>query len=124
MAKKKTTRERSTTREDDPDFETALSEVEQIVSELESGELGLTQSLEQYETGIKRLKQCHKLLDAAAQRVTFLSGFDADGNPITQAMPEASDDGETERPRRARRRKPRQAPAEEDDRVDDGPGLF
>ena len=84
MAKKKTARKRSANQEDDPDFEAALSEVEQIVTELESGELGLTQSLEQYETGIKRLKQCHKLLDQAAQRVTFLSGFDADGNPIVR----------------------------------------
>jgi len=68
------------------DFEASLADVEQIVSRLESGELGLTESLEQYETGIKQLKQCHALLDAAEQRVSVLSGFDADGNPLTQPL--------------------------------------
>ena len=62
--------------EEKVDFEVSLSEVEQILARLESGELGLTESLEQYETGIKQLKRCHALLDAAEQRVSLLSGFD------------------------------------------------
>jgi exodeoxyribonuclease VII small subunit len=70
------------------DFETSLAEVEQIVAGLESGELGLTESLEQYETGIKQLKRCHALLDAAEQRVSLLSGFDADGNPVQEPIHE------------------------------------
>ncbi len=72
--------------EDGPDFETALAQVERIVSQLESGELGLTESLSQYEIGIKQLKRCHRLLDVAEQRVSLLSGFDADGNPITEPL--------------------------------------
>ncbi len=70
------------------DFEAALVEVETIVAKLESGALGLTESLGQYETGIKRLKQCHRLLAAAEQRVSVLAGFDADGNSISETLDE------------------------------------
>lgn len=75
---------------DDPvDFETALEQVERIVGELEGGELGLTESLERYERGVRQLKNCHAILDQAERRVTMLSGFDADGNPVTESMPQS-----------------------------------
>lgn len=96
MAKKKPTRperQKSTSRktgklvtDDGPDFENSLAEVERIVAGLESGELDLTESLQQYETGIKQLKRCHAMLDSAEQKVSLLSGFDADGNPITEPI--------------------------------------
>ena len=82
MAKKRSSARTVERKEAEFDFETSLAEVEQIVAKLESGELGLTESLEQYETGIKQLKRCHALLDAAEQRVSLLSGFDAEGNPV------------------------------------------
>ncbi|QDT03435.1 Exodeoxyribonuclease 7 small subunit [Rubripirellula lacrimiformis] len=69
-------------------FETALAEVEQIVAELESGDLGLTESLGQYEVGVKRLKQCHRILAAAEQKVSVLAGFDSEGNPVTEPIAE------------------------------------
>jgi len=68
------------------DFEQTLSEVESIVGQLESGSLGLSESLQQYETGIRQLKRCHQLLDAAEQRVSLLAGFDADGNPVHEPV--------------------------------------
>ncbi|KAA1259552.1 Exodeoxyribonuclease 7 small subunit [Rubripirellula obstinata] len=83
MAKKKTASSK-----DSPNFEEAIATIETIVGKLESGELDLTDSLEQYETGIKRLRQCHEILEKAEQKVTLLSGFDADGNPATEPMPE------------------------------------
>lgn len=70
------------------DFEKSVEEIEQIVAKLESGELNLTDSLSNYELGIKRLKQCHQILEAAEQTVSLLSGFDADGDPIIEPMPE------------------------------------
>jgi exodeoxyribonuclease VII small subunit len=87
MAKKRSTPRSG--KQDDPervDFESSLAEVERIVARLESGELGLTESLQDYETGIGQLKRCHALLDAAEQRVSVLSGFDADGNPLTAPL--------------------------------------
>ncbi|MFG0262766.1 MAG: exodeoxyribonuclease VII small subunit [Novipirellula sp. JB048] len=68
------------------DFEEAVSEVQTIVDNLESGELGLSESLQQYELGIQRLNQCQGLLAAAERKVTLLSGFDADGNPVTETF--------------------------------------
>ncbi len=89
MAKKKPKTSSTTKNSDDKsvDFEESLGEVEGIVSQLESGELGLTASLQKYEQGIRELKQCQTLLDAAEQKISQLSGFDADGNPVTTPQP-------------------------------------
>ncbi|GAA4470114.1 exodeoxyribonuclease VII small subunit [Novipirellula rosea] len=86
MAKKKTTASDPANETDSAeiDFEQAVGEVQRIVGELESGELGLSESLQHYERGIKRLNQCHGLLADAERKVTLLSGFDADGNPVTE----------------------------------------
>ena len=70
-------------------FEAAVDEIEQIVQRLESGQLDLAQSLEQYSHGIDTLKECHQLLADAERRVTMLSGFDADGNPVTTPIDQA-----------------------------------
>ncbi len=92
MAKKKSSPSRGENKAAEPevDFESVLAEVEQIVHQLESGELDLTESLQQYERGVRQLKNCHAILDAAQRRVTVLSGFDADGNAVTQPLPETS----------------------------------
>ena len=59
MAKKKSSSSKGPKKGgDDVDFEAALAEVERIVNQLESGELDLTASLEQYEMGVKYLKSC------------------------------------------------------------------
>jgi exodeoxyribonuclease VII small subunit len=63
-------------------FEVALREIESIVGRLEGGELDLDDSLEQYQKGIETLKECHLLLKNAERKITLLSGFDAEGNPI------------------------------------------
>ncbi len=123
--------------EDEFDFESSLAEVEQIVAKLESGELGLTESLEQYETGIKQLKRCHALLDAAEQRVSLLSGFDAEGNPIAPPMDDIeAQDGRSKRAGKTRGQSSAAAKAAKGvddalsrgdrspDSVDDLPGLF
>lgn len=92
MAKKKSKTSQNAVKADDNnfDFEESLGEVEGIVSQLESGELGLTASLQKYEQGIRELKQCQALLDAAEQKISQLSGFDADGNPVTTPQPASS----------------------------------
>ena len=67
-------------------FESAVEEIEQIVGRLESGQLDLGDSLEQYAKGIETLQECHRLLAAAERRVTLLSGFDTDGNPVEVSL--------------------------------------
>lgn len=91
MAKKKSVaaKVKKAGQDEDLDFEAVLADVEGIVSKLESGELNLTESLEQYERGVRQLKNCHAILHAAELRVTVLSGFDADGNPLSEPLPDA-----------------------------------
>lgn len=67
-------------------FESALASLEQIVSELEGGRLTLSESLAKYETGIRNLKTCHRILESAESRIRILTGIDADGNPRTEAF--------------------------------------
>lgn len=53
-------------------FESAISELESIVQEMEAGALPLEQALERYQRGVGLLKYCRATLDAAEQRVRQL----------------------------------------------------
>jgi len=63
---------------DPPKFEEAIEQLESIIAKIESGEIGLEESLSQYEGGMKLIMQCRKILDAAEQRIGRL-GLDAKG---------------------------------------------
>lgn len=54
------------------DFETSLSKLEEIVAELEKGELPLDVALSAYEQGIKLTKHCEQALSVAEQKVQKL----------------------------------------------------
>ena len=60
-------------------FETALAELEQIVSRLEAGELTLEESLALFERGQQLADYCNNLLDNASLRVEQLT---ADGEIV------------------------------------------
>ena len=109
-----------------PSFEQALQELEQIVRKLEEGQLGLSDSLGQYEAGVKRLQQCFAALEKAERRIELLSGVDAAGNPVTKPF---SDDDlalEEKAGARSRRRsaKTNKTPPADAEDIDDGPALF
>ena len=53
-------------------FETSLARLEQIVKELERGELPLEQSLKLFEEGVKLSRMCNKRLDEAERKVEIL----------------------------------------------------
>ncbi|MBI2901516.1 MAG: exodeoxyribonuclease VII small subunit [Planctomycetes bacterium] len=53
-------------------FEDLLRQVEEAVKALESGKLGLEESLERYEAGMKALKQCHVILEQAEKKIQIL----------------------------------------------------
>ena len=59
-----------------PDFEKSLTELEGLVSRLESGELSLDQSLEYFKRGVELTRHCQSVLDDAQQMVETLSGDD------------------------------------------------
>lgn len=56
-----------------PSFEECLAELEQIVAKIESGEIGLEESISRYEKGIKLLQQCRTILDAAEKKIQLLA---------------------------------------------------
>ena len=86
MAKKKTKASEKKTQsgesESTDSFEVALEKLEQIARELESGQIGLSESLQKYEQGVKHLRHCYKLLDGAENKIQTLTGIDKDGNAV------------------------------------------
>ena len=73
-------------REPAPSFEDALQQLGAIVQDLEEGNLTLDESLAHYEQGIRYLNRCHQMLSAAERKIDILSGFDANGDPVTQPL--------------------------------------
>jgi exodeoxyribonuclease VII small subunit len=59
-------------------FEDALSELEDHVRRLDSGELLLDDSLQVFESGVKLVRECQDLLDGAEQRITELTSEPSD----------------------------------------------
>ena len=111
-------------------FESALDEIELIVTNLERGELDLGESLSQYQKGIETLQECHQLLSDAERKIMLLSGFDADGNPVSASFDESEttlDEKQAKRgSHRTADRKPRRPLIDDEGDASDivGPGLF
>jgi exodeoxyribonuclease VII small subunit len=62
-----------TTQNEAPDFESALLELEAIVSQMESGNLPLEQSINAYKRGAALLQTCQKSLNDADQQIRILT---------------------------------------------------
>jgi exodeoxyribonuclease VII small subunit len=86
---------------DEPTFEQALQQLEQIVQKLEKGELPLEDSLALYEDGIRLSRLCHGKLEEAEGKIETLlkdargePALDAQGRPRTTPLvaPEDEDD--------------------------------
>lgn len=73
MAKKKQT------------FEASLAKLEEIVTQLEEGDLSLEDSLKLFEDGVKLSRECQERLDQAERRIEVLLK-DKSGNPTLQAI--------------------------------------
>jgi exodeoxyribonuclease VII small subunit len=54
------------------DLEKALAELEEIVDQLEAGDLPLEKSLKHFERGVKLSRECQTALKEAEQRVQML----------------------------------------------------
>ncbi len=85
-------------------FEDCLEKVELAVQRLEGGELGLSESLTEYESGVSHLKQCYHLLQGAERKIELLAGVDDDGRPLTEPYDDQSLDLEEKAEARGRRR--------------------
>ena len=58
--------------ENNKDFETSLKKLEQIVLDLENGDLPLEQSIKTFEEGVKLTKHCQNLLSKAELKIQKL----------------------------------------------------
>lgn len=66
-----------------PSFESAIAELETLVSQMESDKLPLEQSLSAYKRGAELLQICQKSLTDAEQQVQIL----AEANKLTDFSP-------------------------------------
>jgi exodeoxyribonuclease VII small subunit len=85
------------------DFEQSIALLEEIVRDLEDGQLTLEAALGKYEAGVGLLKLCYEKLTAAETRISLLAGIDADGKPILEPF-EHSASVNVDNPERKRRR--------------------
>ncbi len=119
MAKKKIAKSKR------PSFEESLAELETIVAKLEGGQLGLADTLGEYELGVKHLKSCYDQLSAAERRIELVTQVDADGKPRTEAFDDeasaALDEKGTSRNRRRSAPSSKRRPSGD---VDDSSSLF
>jgi exodeoxyribonuclease VII small subunit len=86
-----------------------MGALETVVRQLEEGRLGLSESLECYERGVKHLKQCYQALESVERKIELLAGVDAEGNPISEPFDEGEmslDEKATSRSKRRSRKRP------------------
>lgn len=95
-----------------PTFEEALARLQELVDQLEDGQLTLAQSLAAYEEGIKHLQVCHAALTETERRIEILSGFSASGEAITRPFDDTASDTEENVARRSREKRRGLRPSE------------
>ena len=55
-----------------PGYEESFGRVEELVKQLESGDLSLEQSIRRYEDAVKAMNRCYELLDEAQKKIEVL----------------------------------------------------
>jgi exodeoxyribonuclease VII small subunit len=59
---------------DELSFEGAINKLTEIVSDIETGETSLQESIGQYEKGMKLIKHCRGILNDAEKKIEDISG--------------------------------------------------
>jgi len=72
-------------------FESALEDLEQVVEQLESGDLALEDSLAAFEKGVGLVKFCNQKLNDVEKKVELLVK-DKEGNLQLKAFEDSSED--------------------------------
>jgi exodeoxyribonuclease VII small subunit len=57
----------------EPKFEEAIEQLESIIDQIEAGQIGLEESIQQYERGMKLVSRCQAILGKAQQRIAELT---------------------------------------------------
>jgi exodeoxyribonuclease VII small subunit len=74
------------------DFENALDQLEELVEDMENGDLTLEESLKAFEEGIKLTRECQSALSQAEQKVQML--ITENGKLKAVALEDADQQGE------------------------------
>ena len=54
-------------------FEEEFKQLDEILARLESGDLGLDESLREYERGVRALRNCREILERAERKIEELT---------------------------------------------------
>ena len=76
------------------EFEASLEALEALVARMESGELGLEQSLGEFQRGMELVNRCQRALDDAQRRIEALAQ-----EPPSDASAQSDHDGNANVPR-------------------------
>ena len=76
------------------DFEASLGQLEQLVDQMEEGDLSLEDSLKAFERGVKLTRECQQALQDAEQKVQLL--IEQNGQLVAQAFDDKADDDNTD----------------------------
>lgn len=83
-------------------FEEGLAELGRIVTGLESGTLGLSDSITAYERGVALVRRLHEELAQTEARVSVLVRIDEDGRPVLATHADAPQTRPTKRSGRSK----------------------
>lgn len=61
-----------------------MTQLEEIVEELEAGDLPLEKALKKFEEGVKVSRSCTQILDETQQKVTLLQGEGGEERPFSE----------------------------------------
>ena len=75
-----------------PSFEEAVDQLEQIIEGIESGDVGLEESVAHYEKGIKLINHCRTILDTAEKKIAELTADAGGGLSVEEGDGEATSD--------------------------------
>jgi exodeoxyribonuclease VII small subunit len=75
---KKTSKSKSASSSDEIRYEELIDQLETIVDRIESGEIGLEESIKSYEEGIGLVARARGILDRAEQRIVELNADQLD----------------------------------------------
>lgn len=71
-------------------YEQAVDELESIIQRIESGDIGLEDSIRHYERGSALLKHCRTILGQAEQRIQTLDAAALEDEQPNKASPETN----------------------------------
>jgi len=93
MARKPSKPEPQTAPDADLSYEQAVERLEQLVERIESGEIGLEESIAAYERGARLIARCRAILDQAETRNEELSARQIDAGEVGGAAVDRADEG-------------------------------